>query len=158
MPGADDVKALPFTPRDKTSPATYPVSVKGVLVRDGKVLLAYNERDEWELPGGRIEVGESPEQCVVREFREETGLPVVAAEIVDVWIYHVDSVGKDVLIVTYGCVSDSRAAPAVSSEHQSIGEFPLPAVADLPMPEGYKRSITRWAERLHVNGSNGRTH
>lgn len=33
----------------------YPVSIKGVVVRDGRVLLLKNERDEWELPGGRIE-------------------------------------------------------------------------------------------------------
>lgn len=35
--------------------AGYPVSIKGVLVRDGRVVLMHNERDEWELPGGRIE-------------------------------------------------------------------------------------------------------
>ena len=40
----------------------YPVSIKGVLIRDGRVLLVHNERDEWELPGGRIEPGEAPEQ------------------------------------------------------------------------------------------------
>jgi len=37
----------------------YPVSVKGVLVRNDRVLLVHNERDEWELPGGRIEPGET---------------------------------------------------------------------------------------------------
>jgi hypothetical protein len=30
----------------------FPVSVKGVAVQGGKVLLLRNERDEWELPGG----------------------------------------------------------------------------------------------------------
>jgi ADP-ribose pyrophosphatase YjhB (NUDIX family) len=36
----------------------FPVSVKGVVVQGGKVLLLRNERDEWELPGGKLEVGE----------------------------------------------------------------------------------------------------
>jgi len=30
----------------------------------------------WELPGGKIHAGESPEHCVVREFQEEVGLTV----------------------------------------------------------------------------------
>ena len=32
----------------------FPVSVKGVVVRANRVLLLRNERDEWELPGGRL--------------------------------------------------------------------------------------------------------
>ena len=31
----------------------FPVSVKGVVIREGKVILLRNERDEWELPGGK---------------------------------------------------------------------------------------------------------
>lgn len=39
---------------------TFPVSVKGVTVQAGKVLLLENERAEWELPGGKLELGEDP--------------------------------------------------------------------------------------------------
>jgi 8-oxo-dGTP pyrophosphatase MutT (NUDIX family) len=42
----------------------FPVSVKGAAVQGGKVLLLRNERDEWELPGGKLEVGEEPADCV----------------------------------------------------------------------------------------------
>jgi 8-oxo-dGTP pyrophosphatase MutT (NUDIX family) len=37
----------------------FPVSIKGVLVEAGRVVLLENERDEWELPGGRLEPRES---------------------------------------------------------------------------------------------------
>jgi hypothetical protein len=37
--------------------ARYPVSIKGVVFIDGRVVLLQNERDEWELPGGRLEPG-----------------------------------------------------------------------------------------------------
>jgi 8-oxo-dGTP pyrophosphatase MutT (NUDIX family) len=48
----------------------FPVSVKGVVIYEQRVLLAFNERSEWELPGGRLEVGETPEACVAREIAE----------------------------------------------------------------------------------------
>ena len=38
----------------------FPVSVKGVAVQDGKVLLLENERAEWELPGGSSNSGKIP--------------------------------------------------------------------------------------------------
>jgi hypothetical protein len=43
----------------------YPVSVKGVLLAPGgEVGLPLNEREEWELPGGRIDLGESSVECL----------------------------------------------------------------------------------------------
>ena len=38
----------------------FPVSVKGVLLEADRVVLLLNDRDEWELPGGRLEHGEDP--------------------------------------------------------------------------------------------------
>src|SRR6185437_15111655 len=50
---------------------TPPASIKGVLFVDGQVVLVRNSRDEWELPGGRLENGESHAQTLTREFAEE---------------------------------------------------------------------------------------
>jgi 8-oxo-dGTP pyrophosphatase MutT (NUDIX family) len=52
----------------------FPVSAKGIVVRDGAVVLLRNRRDEWELPGGKLEIGESPERCVAREIDQELGV------------------------------------------------------------------------------------
>jgi len=128
----------------------YPVSIKGVLIREDRVLLVHNERGEWELPGGRIEPGETPEQTVTREISEESGLRVEVAEILDAWVYHIDVADKDVFIVTYGCTTASGAAPVLSHEHSRIGEFAEHEVPGLRMPEGYKRSIVAWFDRLRA--------
>jgi 8-oxo-dGTP pyrophosphatase MutT (NUDIX family) len=129
-------------------PRTFPISIKGVVVRDGKVLLLKNDRGEWELPGGRLELGETPEQCVVREVAEETRWAVTAGPILDTWMYHIMTVRKHVFIVTYGCYPASDGAPVVSHEHTDIGLFGESEVAALTMPDGYKCSIARWYAQL----------
>ena len=53
----------------------------GVLVTGGRVFIQKRRPDDvwpglWEFPGGVLESGESPEQAMVREFREETELRV----------------------------------------------------------------------------------
>jgi mutator protein MutT len=125
----------------------FPVSVKGVVVRDAQVVLLHNERDEWELPGGKLEPGESPAQCVVREIYEETGLDVTATALLDTWVYDITPQVR-VLIVTYGCVERSQRNAVLSHEHRHLAWFPVHGLAALRMPEGYKQSVYGWAQRL----------
>jgi len=128
------------------TPPVFPVSVKGVLLIEGAVVLLKNERDEWELPGGRLEAGEDPAICVVREIREELGLDVTVAGIIDCWLYEVRP-GREVVIVTYGCRLDGHDEIEISAEHKEVGLFQPEALAGLPMPEGYRRSVRTWLAR-----------
>jgi 8-oxo-dGTP pyrophosphatase MutT (NUDIX family) len=132
-------------------PQAVPVSIKGVIVRDGRVLLLKNERDEWELPGGRIEPGETPEECLAREIAEETGWTVTTGPILDSWMYRIVVVAADIFIVTYGCHAAGDAAPVISAEHSEVGLFTKAEVACLNLPGGYRRSIAIWFTRLRTD-------
>ena len=49
----------------------------GVLIRDGKILLQRDKNGaEYAAPGAHVQVGETTENAVKREFREETGVDV----------------------------------------------------------------------------------
>lgn len=70
--------------RSATALGAAGVVVATALHRDGRLLVAQRTRPpalagRWELPGGRVEAGESEADAVSRECREELGVPVVVA-------------------------------------------------------------------------------
>jgi 8-oxo-dGTP pyrophosphatase MutT (NUDIX family) len=135
-------------PRDNEA-RHFPVSVKGVVIRNGKVVLLRNERDEWELPGGKLELAESPERCLAREIAEELGLAIEPESLLNSWVYTIVP-SVDVLIVTYGCTESSMDEAVLSDEHKELRWFPLSEIDTLKMPEGYKASIRSWSARVRV--------
>lgn len=52
--------------------------VMGIVVKNADVLLVKRKKGEgnliWQFPGGTLEAGETPQQAVVRELKEETGI------------------------------------------------------------------------------------
>ena len=126
---------------------SHPVSIKGVLLLDGRVVLLKNERNEWELPGGRIDPGESHAQTLSREFAEELAIDVGVAELIDSYLFEVVP-GRHVQIVTYGCTLAGAFAPRVSDEHTEHCLWPVGRLSEINLPAGYRRSVERWASAV----------
>jgi len=105
------------------------VGIGGVVIEGGRALLICRAseplRGHWSIPGGTLELGESLQQGVVREMREETGLEVRVLDVIEVFdrIFHEE--GQEVrnpprgprfhyVIVDYLCERISGEARAAS--------------------------------------------
>ncbi len=61
----------------------------GILRRDGKILACQRKRGgryqlKWEFPGGKLEPGESVEQCLARELKEELSITMHGVDHIEV--------------------------------------------------------------------------
>jgi ADP-ribose pyrophosphatase YjhB (NUDIX family) len=113
------------------TPRSRAVTIKGVCRRpDGRVLLCRNDRDEWELPGGRPEVGELFQDCLRREIAEETGLEVTVERVLGVRAMEVVA-GRWLDVVGYRCRLPDSPEPRASAEHSHVA-FVDPHPRDLP--------------------------
>lgn len=112
------------------------------------MLLLLNERDEWDLPGGRPDPGEDPRAALVREVLEETGLAVEVGVLIDEHLFEVLP-QRFVRIVAYACTLGTEGAVALSHEHREACWVELTAlserVAGRLLPAGYLGAIRQAA-------------
>jgi 8-oxo-dGTP diphosphatase len=73
-----------------------------VIIEDGRLFLARRPPGDplaglWELPGGKIEGGETPQQCLERELQEELCMEANAGQIVAETVYHYEHGSFEIL-------------------------------------------------------------
>jgi 8-oxo-dGTP diphosphatase len=127
------------------------VGVGGVVIEDGRALLIRRGseplRGQWSIPGGTLELGETLEEGVARELREETGLEVRVIEFIEVFdrIYLESAAGESeekkrtrfhYVIVDYLCervggvaVAGSDVTDVTFATEEELGKFGLTETA-----------------------------
>lgn len=84
-----------------------------------RVLLCQRrDLDVWNLPGGALESGELPDEAVVREVKEETGLEVAVERLVGIY----GKQDSDEIVFVFEC-QILQGIPAVSDEASAIEYF-----------------------------------
>ena len=87
----------------------------------GGVVMVHNSwRDEWELPGGMIDEGESAREAAEREFREETGVPAGEVEFVGVGTVQLGHERRIEFVAVYRTALD---APVEFTPNDEIDEL-----------------------------------
>ena len=72
-----------------------PLPVIAAVIRQGQEVLLCQRKEgalagKWEFPGGKLENGESPEECLVREIEEELGIQIEVEQIYQAVHAHYD--------------------------------------------------------------------
>jgi 8-oxo-dGTP diphosphatase len=73
-----------------------------ILVKDNKIIIAKrgpNDRlaNKWEFPGGKVEIDETPKQCLKREIKEEFDIDVSVGEYLGSSIYNYDHISIELM-------------------------------------------------------------
>lgn len=124
-----------------------------IIFHDGKLLITQRHANShlgglWEFPGGKREVGESFEQCLVREIREELSVDISVGELFDE-IFHAYS-EKSVHLKFFICKLLSGEPRAIGCAafrwivKSELGNFEFPA-ADARLLEKLKSPRLTWA-------------
>jgi 8-oxo-dGTP pyrophosphatase MutT (NUDIX family) len=112
------------------------LAVAGIAVRDGRVLLLRDAHGFWAGVGGWIDPGETPEEALIREVREELGVearvtrafrPFIA------WNVPRSSDGSSFLLLAYGIELDSTDFKLQPEEVTEARWFGPGEWADVPM-------------------------
>jgi len=134
----------------KTDPTDRPrafglvVVAAAVIIEAGRVLLTRRAEGQhlagmWEFPGGKLEEGESPEEALVRECREECDIEVDVVGILDVTHHRYPE--KNVLLLFYRCELRSGEV-----RHLQVADHAWVAPGDLdeyPLPPADERVVAR---------------
>jgi len=119
----------------------------GAIIKDeaGRLLLIQRghepETGRWSLPGGRIEPGESDEQAVVRETREETGLQVRCGALIG----SAERPGLRGLLDIRDYAATVTGGALAPGDDAADARWVSPAdLAALPLTSGLAETLTAW--------------
>jgi len=113
------------------------------IIRDGKVLIAQRQPGShmeymWEFPGGKLEADETPEECIIREIKEEMDIDIQVVDIYKVVKFKYEE--KDILLLCYLCRIIKGDGKAIEcNDFRWVTKDDLPGFdfvpADLPIVE-----------------------
>ena len=109
--------------------------VCGLALKDRKVFLARRRPGKsyggfWELPGGKVEPGESHEQALARELAEELKIDVKVGGYIATGVDE----REELKIVLHGYLIEMQSEPVESSDHDRLGWKSVEELKELNIP------------------------
>jgi ADP-ribose pyrophosphatase YjhB (NUDIX family) len=128
--------------------ATPKVDVRGGVFKDDRVLLVRERSDgKWTLPGGWVDVGDSPSFAVEREIREESGYLAKAVKLAALYDRNNPAHGHPPSILhiykLFFICDLTGGAPTLSNETDGVDFFPLGSLPPLSVGRATAAQIQR---------------
>ena len=136
------------------------VGIGAVIINEGKIALIKRgsepSKGKWTIPGGLVELGETLEQSVIRETKEETGLDVENPRLIDV-VSNVDldekgKVKYHYVIIDY-LVHVKNGTAKASSDAEELRWVPFEEVEDYDLTRSFRLFFRNNREKLEKANS-----
>ena len=142
---ADSVAAL-FS--EESGYATPKLDIRAVVLNEEEKVLLVREREDglWTLPGGWVDVGESPSESVQREVKEESGYAVRAVRLLALWDrdkHPHPPIPFHVYKLYFRCELSRGSPLAASTETDGVGFFSKDALPELSLGRVIPQQIER---------------
>lgn len=129
-----------------------------IIMKEGKVLVAQRNKEmlqpwKWEFPGGKIEIGESAEDCLSREIKEELNINIQIIQAFPVH-QHRYSIEKEIKLIPFLC--NYFGGELILKEHHQVLWMDVAQLSGLDWSEAdipIVKNFVEWAslKRTHLN-------
>jgi 8-oxo-dGTP diphosphatase len=123
----------------------YP-ALKAIVLKNDKILILKRSvrencfSSQWDIPGGRINFGETPEEALKREVKEETGLSIKVLKPVRTWTFFKNKKNTQVIGLTMLCRYKSGKVK-LSKEHKDFRWIKPEDVKKYNIHKGIKKDV-----------------
>ena len=103
-----------------------------VIVNEDKFLIAQRAKDGfWEFPGGKIDNGETPAECVVREMKEELNVDIK----IEKFLGSIEGVYRGADMQVYAFLAVLNGGTIKLNVHKDAKWLSLPEIRNYPLVE-----------------------
>lgn len=112
------------------------------MLRDDNPDIPYP--DMWDMPGGHVEDGETPAECIIREMDEEMGIDVSSHELFKVYDF------SDRIEYVYSLKRDFDIREIILTEGQAVKWFRKEEIEKIEMAYGFNEVARDFYKELKV--------
>jgi len=128
-----------------------------IIFKDKYLLLLRNSKEEicpseWDIPGGGMEAGETIEEALIREVKEETGIDISSSKFFPIKSWEMDKDGIKIGGTDFLCILTDSQEVSLSVEHIRAQWFSGEEImASKEIPAWLKEDVERAKKELEKN-------